>query len=132
MVEPMADSPPQILFVDDDRDLCDTIRDTLGYLGIAGCVLAQSLEDLQAQRANALTCRLAIVDINLGLDVPTGVDVYDWLRREGFKGEIVFLTGHGNDDPRVVAAAQRSGARILSKPIDFGALAELVGQKIAT
>jgi DNA-binding NtrC family response regulator len=122
--------PSPVLFVDDDADLCDTFRDTLHYLGYEECVLACSLKGAQAQHERALACRLAILDVNLGTDRPTGVDVFRWLEREGFRGKVVFLTGHGGDDPRVHAAGQVSGAQLLAKPINLEDMRRLLADAL--
>jgi ActR/RegA family two-component response regulator len=117
---------PTLLFIDDDVDLRETITDAAPYLGVGRCVMAGSLEELEANRVEALASSLAVVDINLGPDVPSGVDVYRWLRRAGFVGRIVFLTGHGADDRRVQEAARLGDVAILSKPIGIDELAGLV------
>jgi DNA-binding response OmpR family regulator len=116
---------PALLFVDDDADLRDTIRETVAFLGLGGCVLAGSLADVESQHAEALACSLAILDINLGPDAPTGIDVYQWLREARFPGTIIFLTGHGADDPRVREATHIAASHLLTKPISAAQLAAL-------
>jgi DNA-binding NtrC family response regulator len=115
-----------VLFVDDDLDLRDAMRDIFDYLGGVPCVLAASLGELQAQPSAALECRLAIVDINLGDGQPSGVDVVQWLRGHGFRGKIVFLTGHGQGDPHLATAANVADTKILSKPLAADDLARLL------
>jgi FixJ family two-component response regulator len=118
--------------VDDDADLRATIVDVASYLHMEPFVVVGSLAEVEARRADALTCSLAVLDINLGPNVPSGVDVYHWLETAQFAGKVVFLTGHGSDDPRVKEAARIAGARILTKPIgiaDLGALADAVGAR---
>ena len=116
-----------VVFVDDDQDLLEATRDVLQYSGLARrVVVARSLAELMDQREEALVCTLAILDINLGKDVPNGMDVFHWLRRERFAGEIVFLTGHAADNPLVTAAMQLGAQRIYIKPIEMAELAGLV------
>jgi FixJ family two-component response regulator len=115
-----------VLIIDDDRDLREAMRDILGHLGVDSCVLAASLEEVERAQDAVLGCRLAIVDINLGPRQPTGVDVVRWLQDRKFPGKIVFLTGHGQGDPRVMAAAEMAGTRLLSKPINAKILMGLV------
>jgi DNA-binding NtrC family response regulator len=117
-----------VLFVDDDHDLRDTMRDTLEFLGAGPSLMAGSLEELTATLPDLSNCRLAILDVNLGVDKPNGVDVFQWLTKRGYQGSVVFLTGHGADDPRVVAAAGISGTRLIKKPLDFDAVARLVAK----
>jgi DNA-binding NtrC family response regulator len=119
-----------LLFVDDDPDMRDTMQGVAESLGIARCVVAGSLAEVKALGADALACRLAILDVNLGWDEPSGLDVESWLRGESFTGTIVFLTGHGNSDPRVREAAQKSHARVLLKPVSISKVAALVADSV--
>jgi DNA-binding response OmpR family regulator len=113
-----------ILIVDDDADLRLTLADLFREVGGLRCVLAASLSDVQNQSREALAAGLAILDVNLGAG-PSGVDVYRWLRLQGFAGEIVFLTGHASSDVRVQAAAATRDTRIISKPMDVDELVRL-------
>jgi FixJ family two-component response regulator len=115
-----------VLIVDDDRDLRESMRDIMGLLGVDSCVLAASLAEVERAADQVLGCGLAIVDINLGPGQPTGVEVVHWLQHRSFLGKIVFLTGHGQGDPRVRAAAELAGTRLLTKPINAKVLTQLV------
>jgi DNA-binding NtrC family response regulator len=116
-----------VLFVDDDDDLRDVMRDTLARLGVHHIVTAGSLRDVEAHRDEALGCQLAVLDINLGSDEPNGVSVFEWLAHEGFAGRVVFLTGHGSKDERVQQAVSVTGSRVASKPITVAKLRDLIG-----
>jgi len=116
-----------VLFVDDDEDLCEMMRAILSRLDAYRVVVARSLRDVEAQRTEAITCNLAILDINLGSDQPSGVKVYEWLEREGFTGRAIFLTGHAANDPRVQEAARLTGSVIASKPLSLTELRDLIG-----
>jgi ActR/RegA family two-component response regulator len=115
--------------VDDDADLRATILDAATYLGMDQCVAVGSLAEVEQQRGDALECSLAVIDINLGQGVPSGVDVYHWLEHAQFHGRVVFLTGHGSDDPRVQEAARIAGVPVLTKPIGIADIAALAGAK---
>lgn len=115
-----------VLFVDDDEDLREAMQDVLGRLGVPRIVTAGSLRDVQARRDEALTCQLALVDINLGSDEPSGVTVSEWLEREGFAGRMVFLTGHAAKDRRVQQAVRMAGSRVASKPLTLAELRALI------
>jgi DNA-binding NtrC family response regulator len=118
-----------VLFVDDDPDLRDAVGDTLGLMGDdVSCVLASSLNELEARPGPALACSLAILDVNLGPGRPGGVEVARWLESRAFHGAIVFLTGHGQSDPRVALAASVANVEVLSKPISAERLATLVDE----
>jgi DNA-binding NtrC family response regulator len=116
-----------VLFVDDDEDLRGVMQDILVRLDVGRVVTAGSLQDVEELRDQALTCQLAILDINLGTDQPSGVKVYEWLEREGFAGRIVFLTGHASSDPRVQEAASLAGSQVVTKPLSVAELRELMG-----
>jgi DNA-binding response OmpR family regulator len=124
----MASMAPEVLIVDDDLDLREALGEMFAHLGGVPCVLAGSLGDLEHDRVPGSTndCHLAIVDINLGPGQPTGVEVVRWLRSHAFRGKIVFLTGHGLGDPRVMAAAELADTEILSKPIGSEVLSRLI------
>lgn len=116
-----------VLFVDDDDDLREVMRETLETLGVPRVVAAGSLRDVELRPDEALGCDLAILDINLGRDQPDGVEVYQWLKRHRFVGRIVFLTGHADSDPRVRAAASVGDSYIATKPMPLHVLREIVG-----
>jgi DNA-binding NtrC family response regulator len=116
----------QVLILDDDADL----RELLGeYLAPAAssCVLAAAYVDLERKERDVLACDLAILDINLGPNQPSGVDAYRWLLAHGFRGKIVFLTGHAaSSDSRVAEAETIGKACVFEKPLDARRLFELV------
>ena len=116
-----------VLFVDDDEDLRGVMQDILGRLDVGRVVTAGSLQEVENLRGEVLTCQLAILDINLGIDQPSGVKVYEWLERAGFTGRIVFLTGHASSDPRVQEAASLAGTQVVTKPLSVAELRELMG-----
>ena len=123
--EKMSALVASALIVDDDEDLRETVSDVLGLAGVPRRVLAASLADVQRREQEALASGLAILDVNLGDNQPTGVDVSQWLRARGFSGAIVFLTGHAAADARVAAAAAVPNTRIMAKPVSFGDLMSL-------
>jgi FixJ family two-component response regulator len=45
------------------------------------------------------------------------VEVSRWLREHGFRGRIIFLTGHAAYNPDVLAA-KATGALVLEKPVE--------------
>lgn len=116
-----------VLFVDDDEDLREVMHDILVRIGVQRVFTAGSLRDVQLMRDDALACQVAIIDINLGLNQPSGVGVFEWLEREGFAGRIVFLTGHASNDPRVREAASVAGSVIAAKPLTVSELQKLLG-----
>jgi FixJ family two-component response regulator len=121
-----------VLFLDDDDDLRDTFTDLVQTVFERRCVGCRSYEELVALGEQALGCAVAVLDINLGPNVPSGLDAYAWLRSRGFKGRIVFLTGHANSHPLVLEATRLGDADVVAKPISSAVLRSLVEMGPAT
>jgi FixJ family two-component response regulator len=85
-------------------------------------------EDLLRHREEVLESRLMILDINLGVGVPSGVDAYRWLRAHGFPGTVVFLTGHARTHPEALEARKLPGVRVLEKPVGVDVLGTLLAE----
>ena len=96
--------------------------------GLGSCLGVASLAEVEAHRAEALACALAIIDINLGAHAPSGLDVYEWLQRFHFAGKVVFLTGHGANDPDVQTASSIAATRTFTKPIGVEELVAIVAE----
>lgn len=114
-----------VLLVEDSEDLRESLADLFRLAGVE-CVAAASLADVEAHAAEALSCGLAVVDINLGPATPSGIAVHRWLRERRFAGRIVFLTGHARSHPLVGEALRLDGARVLDKPLGVDAIMSLV------
>jgi DNA-binding NtrC family response regulator len=106
----------RVLVLDDDVDLREALAQLIELYGHR-CIAAAGMGDVLRQRDAVLNCDVAIIDINLGDGVPSGLDAYRWLLGEHFPGTILFLTGHARSHP-LVASACRTGAAVLEKPID--------------
>jgi len=113
------------VLLDDDEDVLDALAALLAVLG-APALLARSLEELAARRDDVLGADLAILDLNLGPEQPTGIDAFDWLRGAGFAGRIMFLPGHGAGDLVFARAFDLSDVELLRKPIGLDELRALV------
>lgn len=107
----------KVLVLEDDLDLLESLDATITELLGRGTVGAQSYEEMVALRSQALACSVALLDINLGPRQKDGLDAYEWLRREGFEGRILFLTGHARTHPLVARVHALGEAVILQKPL---------------
>ena len=107
-----------VLFVEDSDDLREMFVELVDFVLHRRCIGVGSYEELVALGDRALGCSVAILDINLGPSPWSGIDAYTWLREKGYTGRIVFLTGHADTHPLVVAAKRKGDAEIVSKPID--------------
>ena len=116
----------KVLIVDDDVDLRDMLKELFELLEDTSCVAVGSLAELEKVREEAMECSLAILDINLGANEPSGIDVFEWLRKAGFRGKVAFVTGHGASHPLVRRAALEGGVNVYKKPMEIERLMDLV------
>jgi DNA-binding NtrC family response regulator len=113
-----------VLIVDDDSDLRAMMSQLFLSKG-AACIGVGSLDELIAAGTAGLSCRLAILDVNLGPGRPSGVDAYRWLSSQSFSGRVVFLTGHARSFPGL-AEAHALGVPVLEKPVSIDRLLRLL------
>ena len=116
----------RVLVLDDDRDFCELLEAFLESSTGVECVAVHSLDELTHRHEDALSCDLAILDVNLGPGAPSGIDALAWLRAKAFAGRIVFLTGHARRHLLLGDEAERAGLKVLEKPVDAGTLLALV------
>lgn len=113
--------PAKVVFLDDSEDLRLLLSILLkAKLGL-DCLGLSRVQEFDSHLVEILCCEAAILDINLGLGQPSGLDAYAWLKKHEFKGKIIFLTGHANSDPDVVRASEL-GVELLEKPLDTARL----------
>jgi DNA-binding NarL/FixJ family response regulator len=115
-----------IFLLEDDDGLRTVLVDLIKRTTNRECVGLATLAELREQRAFVLGSALGIVDVNLGPNQPSGLDAYAWLRAERFAGRVVFLTGHAKSHPLVDRAVHMGDALVLSKPLEFAKLLELL------
>jgi FixJ family two-component response regulator len=106
-----------VLLLDDDCDLLDSVAELIESATGRRVWKARSLGELTALGEQALRSELAILDINLGTGVPSGLDALRWLGERRFPGRVIFLTGHAHTFPLVEEARRTEGIQVLSKPI---------------
>jgi DNA-binding NtrC family response regulator len=105
-----------VLLVDDDNDLLEVLGLLFSHAKLE-YVVAHSLAEAKRLEESVPKLTTAILDVNLGNNMPTGVDVAKWLRSLRPDLRIVMFTGHAPDHPLVVEATGSYG-KVLSKPID--------------
>jgi DNA-binding NtrC family response regulator len=118
----------KVLFLEDDVDLLRTYEDVVSGLFQQEAAPFSSFRQLQTQPDQALACHIAFLDINLGPEEHSGIDACHWLRKIGFKGKVVFLTGHALSHPWVIEACQSNLAEVYQKPLDLNVMHQLVAQ----
>jgi FixJ family two-component response regulator len=113
------------VFLDDNEDLRELVPMLLSSTLGVDCLSFGSLTEIQDRSGDVLSAQLAILDINLGLGVPGGIEAYRWLTSHGFRGRILFFTGHARSNPQVTMA-ERNGAEVLEKPLSPDKLISVV------
>ena len=122
-----------VLVLEDDDDVRDSMTGLVRLACGRAALGVASVDELMALGAQVLDCELAILDVHLGDELPTGIDAHHWLRGAGFDGRIVFLTAHELDHPLAVTAAALEDVYVRQKPIDVDELREIVaGHQRAT
>ena len=116
----------KVLLLEDDADQLEVLAILLSLECGRESVLARSYDELTHLGDATLACELALLDVNLGPEQPSGLDAYRWLRERGFTGRICFLTGHARHHPLVVAAMRMGDVRVVEKPIETADLRRLV------
>jgi DNA-binding NtrC family response regulator len=119
----------KILILEDDEDMRNALVDVVSTLLGWDQLAVGSYDELVEHRDEALSCQLAMLDVNLGANQPSGLDALTWLEREGFHGEIVFLTGHAKSDPLVQRAREMGIAMVMEKPIGLPQLSALLEER---
>ena len=117
-----------VLLVDDDEDVLDAIGDLIALVSKRQVRTTRSLAEVERLSGELANFGLALIDVNLGPGIPSGLDVLRWLRSRHFAGRIVFLTGHAADSP-LVQQARTAGVEMFSKPIGIDELRALVDSK---
>ena len=108
----------KVLIVDDDDDLRDSLRDQLA--------LHDEFETVTAPTASkgielAKTERADLVLMDVGLPDMDGREACKILRKTGYKGPIILLTGHDSDSDQILGLD--AGANdYITKPFKFAVL----------
>ncbi len=119
-------TPNSILFLDDCEDLLRLAKCFIDRQCGYKAITVKSMFEIEALGDRVFSCKLAILDINLGPNEPSGIDVYRWLRAHKFRAPIFFLTGHAATSPLVEEAERLGDATILSKPIEPSILVDII------
>lgn len=116
----------RVLILEDDQDLSKSYEEMITLLTSYKVIIANSLRDMQNSREEVLVCDVALLDIDLGKDEPSGIDAYKWLNDQGFRNKVYFLTGHARSHPLVAQAVLIGAATVLTKPVDIDRLLNVI------
>ena len=114
-----------VLLLEDDDDLREVLHQAFLMSGVHVVQPFRQVQELVSLGRAALECGCAVLDVNLGPDVATGLDAYDWLRRAGYKGRVIFLTGHASSYPRLRQVSEHPGTFLVEKPTSIPSLLTL-------
>ena len=116
--EPHMTATRKILIVDDDEPLRDSLIDQLAlhvdFQAITAGTAASGLETLKKEHVD-------LILLDVGLPDMDGRELCKLIRRNGFKGPIVMLTGQATDSDTILGLD--AGANdYIAKPFKFGVL----------
>ncbi|MEZ0392914.1 MAG: response regulator [Pseudobdellovibrionaceae bacterium] len=118
-----------IFFLDDSSEFLSLVKLLIERKCDCQTVTSSSYDQALQNEGPILDSDLAFLDINLGDESHSGLDVYRWLREKGYQKPVYFLTGHGKNSPDVQAAeALGQQVKVLTKPIPNKELMDLIGR----
>lgn len=106
----------KVLLLDDDSDMCELMKETFHSFHIKDITICRSYQDIVSLEKKILTYDVIFLDVNLGLEKKTGVDAFNWITELGYKGRIVFFTGHARFYPLLINALNLPHVGLLEKP----------------
>jgi CheY-like chemotaxis protein len=106
----------EVLIVDDDRDLADSLADFIEANGYKACVASNGQEAIERYREHDFD--MAFMDVRM--PVMNGVDSFLEIRRLRPDAKIVMMTGFR--EPIVEKALQGGAAGLLLKPFELSDL----------
>jgi FixJ family two-component response regulator len=108
------DVTPTAYIVDDDEAIRTLWRWLMESNGIAVQTFATAAEFIASYRAGGLAC--LVLDVRLpGM---SGLELQEYLKREGVEIPIVFVSGHG-DVPTAVSALKGGAVDFIQKPFSY-------------
>jgi FixJ family two-component response regulator len=107
-------APPTAYVVDDDEAIRTLWRWLLESNGVAVQTFATAAEFIAAYKEGGLAC--LVLDVRLpGM---SGLELQEYLKREGIEIPIVFVSGHG-DVPTAVSAIKGGAVDFIQKPFSY-------------
>jgi CheY-like chemotaxis protein len=110
---------PLVLIVDDDPDLCQSLRDVLGERGYRVCLA----HDQSAAADQLRDTAFRVVLIDMKLPHGNGAEVYRLVREANPQARTVVITGcRGEMEQRVEQVLRQGADAVCYKPFDVGHL----------
>jgi len=116
---------PITLVVDDEPDIRELLEITLNRMNIQTCCA----EDIASARELLASRSFDLCLTDMRLPDGDGLDLVDYIQDAGLLLPVAVITAHGNMD--IAIKAMKKGAfDFLTKPVDLGALRQLVGNAL--
>ena len=119
-----AEPQVEILVVDDDAELAETLCDFLVQEGYSAAVALSAAEALDVQAANP---HLAMALVDLMMPLTDGLGLMEQLHRRNSELPVIIMTGYGTIET-AVDAIKRGAEDYLTKPFDREAVRKKVGR----
>jgi DNA-binding NtrC family response regulator len=117
-----------VLIVDDNADLCETLRRTLASVGYeAACA-----EDAQAAIAAIAARTPDIIITDIYMPAADGFELLNWLRRRAIDIPVIAMSGSGTGYYDQLSVAEHLGAAaVIDKPFRQAKLVETIDRVLA-
>jgi DNA-binding NtrC family response regulator len=114
---------PVVLVVDDDHELCESLRDILMQKRFRVCV-AHDLSDAKEQLRRQ---DFQVVLLDLKLPQGSGTELLEAVQNESPTARTIVITGHRSDAEETIQKALANGANaVCYKPFDVPGLLEMI------
>ncbi|HET6592462.1 MAG TPA: sigma-54 dependent transcriptional regulator [Xanthomonadales bacterium] len=118
-------SPPTVLIIDDEHDLCELLGITLARMDVE----SEAVHDLGAGRKKLQQRQYDLCLTDMRLPDGNGLDLVQWMQLHTPEIPVAVITAHGNVEA-AVRALKLGAFDFVSKPLDIGDLRKLVGQAL--
>ncbi|HEY5666652.1 MAG TPA: response regulator, partial [Gammaproteobacteria bacterium] len=112
---------PTALIVDDEPDLCELLKITLGRMDIA----TRSCGDVSAAKQLLTTDTFDLCLTDMRLPDADGLELVEWMQIEAAETPVAVITAHGSVEA-AVRALKLGAFDFVSKPLDLNDLRKLV------
>lgn len=116
----------KVLLLDDDLDMCLLMQDTIHGFGVKDVTVCNTYDQVVALDKTILDYNVVFLDVNLGIGLKTGVDVFNWMTQMGYHNRVVFFTGHARSYPLLVNALTQPQVSLLEKPASIKAIKKVL------
>ena len=112
---------PLALIVDDEPDICELLAITLERMGIC----AETCGNIAAAYSKLKSSEFDICLTDMRLPDGDGLELVQWMQKEGLRTPVAVITAHGNVET-AVRALKFGAFDFISKPVDLQDLRKLV------